>query len=447
MKEQWNKDIRDRLKDFPKKAPEGLLDDIKSEMIRRGLSPAPVADKPKRLYPMILRRVASIAAVLLILLGLSHLWEKSATLPVMTEHMETPLKPILPPSDTQVEVTKEQALATLPSSLIAQAKKRTSIPSDTPDKEEEESMDKEPTKELQEKNEEKEEKQPRDNDKQKTKKEYAKTSPKPKWTYNVSSRKKSSFSFGVYYSAQGEINLDAEGFHVMMETTPENNGNTGNNGNPGGNSGNNPPAENPGNNGDNSNQPDTTSVVLSRSARSTYDIKNFRGTATHHLPVKLGLSIRYDLSERWNLQSGLVYSYLASDLNDYSLGSDYDIKQKLHYLGIPLQVGYRIWEGKRFRSYITAGGQVEKLVSGKATIRHSAGGRTSTDTQNVNDNHLQFSTLASIGFEYAIGKDFSLYAEPGVHYYFKNGNKLQTYYNENPLNINLTIGFRFHWKK
>ena len=26
MKKQWNKDIHDRLKDFPKKAPEGLLD-------------------------------------------------------------------------------------------------------------------------------------------------------------------------------------------------------------------------------------------------------------------------------------------------------------------------------------------------------------------------------------------------------------------------------------
>ena len=439
MKKQWNKDMRDQLKDFPKKAPEGLLDDIKSEMIRRGLSPAPVADKPKRLYPLILRRVASVAAVLLILLGLSHLWEKSATLPGLTEHMEAPLEPILP-------------LAPLPSSLIAQVEKPASLPLETPRKEEEESVTEVQAEAPQKKNEEKEEEQqPQNNDTQEAKKEYAKTSPKPKWTYNVSSRKKSSFSFGVYYSAQGELNLNAEELLESNITTPPSDNPNGNNENrpPGGNTGNQPPVEDPGNNGggDNSNQPDTTSVVLSRSSRSTYDLKNFRGTATHHLPVKLGLSIRYDLSERWNLQSGLVYSYLASDLEENNSEGNYTIKQKLHYLGIPLQVGYRIWEGKRFRSYLTAGGQVEKLVSGKATIRHSAGGRTSTDTQNVSDNHLQFSTLASIGIEYAIGKEFSLYAEPGVHYYFKNGNKLQTYYNENPLNINLTIGFRFHWKK
>lgn len=439
MKKQWNKDMRDQLKDFPKKAPEGLLDDIKSEMTRRGLSPAPVADKPKRLYPLILRRVASVAAVLLILLGLSHLWEKSATLPGLTEHMEAPLEPILP-------------LAPLPSGLIAQAEKPASRPLEIPRKKEEESVTEVQAEAPQEKNEEKEEvQQPQNNDTQEAKKEYAKTSPKPKWTYNVSSRKKSSFSFGVYYSAQGELNLNAEGVYENNIATPPSDNPNGNNENrpSGGNTGNQPPVEDPGNNGggDNSNQPDTTSVLLSRSSRSTYDLKNFRGTATHHLPVKLGLSIRYDLSERWNLQSGLVYSYLASDLEENNSEGNYTIKQKLHYLGIPLQVGYRIWEGKRFRSYLTAGGQVEKLVSGKATIRHSAGGRTSTDTQNVSDNHLQFSTLASIGIEYAIGKEFSLYAEPGVHYYFKNGNKLQTYYNENPLNINLTIGFRFHWKK
>jgi hypothetical protein len=41
----------------------------------------------------------------------------------------------------------------------------------------------------------------------------------------------------------------------------------------------------------------------------------------------------------------------------------------------------------------------------------------------------------------------SLYAEPGVQYYFKNGNGLRTYYSEQPLNLSMTVGFRFHWKK
>ena len=139
---------------------------------------------------------------------------------------------------------------------------------------------------------------------------------------------------------------------------------------------------------------------------------------------------------------------MASDLEETRLEEKYDIKQKLHYLGIPLQVSYRIGEGKQFRSYIAAGGQVEKLISGKATIRHSKKNLLQdTSTQNVSDKRLLFSALASFGVEYALGETVSLYAEPSIHYYFKNGNELQTHYNKQPLNINLTIGFRVHWKK
>jgi len=70
MKKQWNKDIHDRLKDFPKKAPEGLLNDIQSEMLRRGLSVAPIANK----RPAIILRIASVAAMILLLLGISYLF-------------------------------------------------------------------------------------------------------------------------------------------------------------------------------------------------------------------------------------------------------------------------------------------------------------------------------------------------------------------------------------
>ena len=425
MKKQWNKDIRDQLKDFPKKAPEGLLDDIKSEMVRRGLSPSPVADKPKHLYPQVFRRVASVAAVLLILLGLSLLWKKPATLPVVSEYPDVYV--------TEKKTQEETSLAIPSASLIAKAEKKVvSSSAQTNVKEEENTA-------LQEEEaKDKEEKQPQDKETQETKKEYTPTSSKPKWTYNVSKRKKSSFSIGIHYSgvvAQSDLRMGKGDYDLLAPppcnpiTPPNSNGGA---------------PENP----DYSNGADTTSVALSRGLHSVYNIYNFSGRATHHLPVKFGLSLRYVLNERWNLQSGLTYSYLASDLEETRMEDKYDIKQKLHYLGIPLQVGYRIWEGKQFRSYIAFGGQVEKLVSGKATIRHSKKNLLQdTSTQNVSDKKLLFSALASIGAEYMLGNDFSLYVEPGIHYYFKNGNRLQTHYNEQPLNINLTVGFRFHWEK
>ena len=410
MKKQWNKNIRDQLKDFPKKAPEGLLDDIKAEMLRRGLSSAPVG-QPRQTRSSVLFRVASVAAVVLLLFGISYLWQEQSVLPITPEQADSFINGSNSSVITEIEVPEGQPLVPNSSSLIAKATKKVSSDSDIPSHKEETILQVATNEEVQEKEEGKEDEQPKDNKQQKTEKEYVETSSKPKWTYNASIRKKSSISFGVYYS----------GIIAQVDPTMKDYA-----------------ADFPSGPGCNLN--DSTEVAWSRGATTTYYLT---GKATHHLPVKLGVSFRYDLDERWNLQSGLTYSYLASDISKDS----YDTKQKLHYIGIPLQLGYKLGESKRFRSYIAAGFQVEKLVSGKAVTRHSKNKEPQgTFIQNISDKRLLFSILASYGVEYALGKNFSLYAEPGIHYYFKNGNGLQTHYNEQPLDLNLTIGFRFHRK-
>ena len=410
MKKQWNKDIRDQLKDFPKKAPEGLLDDIKAEMLRRGLSSVPVG-QPRQTRSSVLFRVASVAAVVLLLFGISYLWQEQSVLPITPEQADSFINGSNSSVITEIEVPEGQPLVPNSSSLIAKATKKVSSDSDIPSHKEETILQVATNEEVQEKEEGKEDEQPKENKLKKAEKEYVETSSKPKWTYNASIRKKSSISFGVYYS----------GIRAQVDPTMKDYA-----------------ADFPSGPGCNLN--DSTEVAWSRGATTTYYLT---GKATHHLPVKLGVSFRYDLDERWNLQSGLTYSYLASDISKDS----YDTKQKLHYIGIPLQLGYKLGESKRFRSYIAAGFQVEKLVSGKAVTRHSKNKEPQgTFIQNISDKRLLFSILASYGVEYALGKNFSLYAEPGIHYYFKNGNGLQTHYNEQPLDLNLTIGFRFHRK-
>ena len=418
MKKQWNKDIRDQLKDFPKKAPEGLLDDIKAEMLRRGLSSAPVG-QPRQTRLSVLFRVASVAAVALLLFGISYLWQEQFVLPTTPEQADSFINSFNSSVITETEVPESQPLVPNSSSLIAKATKKVSFDSDIPSHKEEIILQEVANEELQEKEEGKEDEQPKENKLKKAEKEYVETSSKPKWTYNASSRKKSSISFGVYYSGIiAQVDPTIKDYDADISSGPNCN-----------------PEQSPN---------DSPEVAWSRRATTTYHLT---GKATHHLPIKLGVSFRYELDERWNLQSGLTYSYLASDISE-NMGKDsYDTKQKLHYMGIPLQVGYKLRESKRFRSYIAAGFQVEKLVSGKAITRHPKNKELQgTSIQNISDKRLLFSTLASFGVEYALGNNFSLYAEPGIHYYFKNGNGLQTHYNEQPLDLNLTIGFRFHRK-
>ena len=412
MRKQWNKDIRDQLKDFPKKAPEGLLDEIKSEMTRRGLSSEQALHKNSNIF----FRIGSIAAAILILLSIRMLWQKKSVLPTIPGQADSFLPVTITPNISETDIADNQPLVPNVSNFIVQANKPASSQS-------EDSLPKEETsprnknERTQEENEK--EQQPQDGQTQETEKGHVQTSPKPKWTYNASSKQKPSISIGIYYSA-GVI-AQATPNNLFMDEgiklpSPED-----------------------------TNQTDTTETTWSRRASTIYHLT---GKATHHLPVKLGISFRYNLDERWNVQSGLIYSYLASDISENTTKGSYDTKQKLHYIGIPLQVGYKLGESKHFRSYIATGGQVEKLVSGKATTRHSKNNTTQdTFIQDISDKRLLFSALASFGVEYALGETFSLYVEPSIHYYFKNGNGLQTHYNEQPLNINLTIGFRVHWKK
>lgn len=418
MKKQWNKDIRDQLKDFPQKAPEGLLEDIKAEMLRRGLPSVPTTGKHPAVRSKLILRAASIAALIAILWGISGLMEKLMP-PADVEEMvsSTIVGPTL--VEPIIESPESGALEHTQPSLIAMVEKvkpvvRQDVSSAEADKPhvpeyEDEGQQESDGEELLQKNVASQEKT-----------EYIPTPSGAKLAYKASRLKKSSWAVGVYYSGMvARFNPEGNGDFMLASPPP-------------------PPYED--------HSPVGSNVAVA-SRRADVPFKLVSQT-THRLPVKLGVSVRYQLDERWNLQSGLTYSYLSSELYDTQQDKTYNTEQKLYYLGVPLQLGYQVWAGKRFRGYMVAGGQVEKLVSGKAFIIYSQDNMVkSTPELDVSDHRLLFSATASLGVEYELGKDLSLYAEPGVQYYFKNGNGLRTYYNEQPLSLNMTVGFRFHWKK
>ena len=63
--------------------------------------------------------------------------------------------------------------------------------------------------------------------------------------------------------------------------------------------------------------------------------------------------------------------------------------------------------------------------------------------ESVSIRPLQFSVSGAIGAEFNLSRQFSIYAEPGLGYYFDNGSKISTYYQDKPLNFNLNVGLRF----
>lgn len=182
---------------------------------------------------------------------------------------------------------------------------------------------------------------------------------------------------------------------------------------------------------------DDAPVVRSRAA---YEDKNL--DMQHHLPLRFGLSVRYDITPRLGVETGLTYSRLSSDVKSSGATDSYSGEQVLHYIGVPVNVKYRLASWKSFDFYASAGVMGEKCVSGELS-GHNSGSQSQRNTVKLHEKRLQWSANASGGVEFDIVRNVGIYAEPGISYYFDNGSSIRNIYKDRQLNFNLNLGLRF----
>ena len=194
-----------------------------------------------------------------------------------------------------------------------------------------------------------------------------------------------------------------------------------------------------------------STATLEKEQNPFYKNEIYEESINHHLPVRLGLSLRYRLNDRWSIESGLAYTRLRSDFN-FRLRSDINnnngirtkTEQTLSYIGIPVTASYLLTSGRYVNLYVSAGGMVEKMVKGR--LHHEYVEKNLEHTESVSIRPLQFSVNGGLGVEFNLSHLFSLYAEPGVGYYFDNGSDIPTYYQDKPFSFNLNLGLRFNIK-
>ena len=162
-------------------------------------------------------------------------------------------------------------------------------------------------------------------------------------------------------------------------------------------------------------------------------------TVHHHQPVRFGLSLRYRVNDRWSLESGLTYSLLTADITTTIGGSVMQTKQRLNYLGLPVVLSCQLWGGRHFGVYASAGGMVEKMITGSRT--------TGSSSEHVTIAPLQLSVNGAVGVEYRLTNMFSIYAEPGIGYAFDNGSTIPTFYQDKPLNFSICLGLRLGFRQ
>ena len=113
----------------------------------------------------------------------------------------------------------------------------------------------------------------------------------------------------------------------------------------------------------------------------------------------------------------MLYSLLVTEVDEE--------EQRHSYIGVPMNLGYRLWVSRRFGMYLSAGATIEKMLDASP---------------------WQFSLNTAAGVDYQLTDRLSLYAEPGVGYYFSNRSSIPTVYQHRPFNFDLSLGVRFDLK-
>ena len=175
---------------------------------------------------------------------------------------------------------------------------------------------------------------------------------------------------------------------------------------------------------------------------------DYKNETKHHQPLRGGISLRYRLTDRIAIESGVTYTRMESEATEGSPVNYYHTTQTLHYIGIPANILYTVWEPKSFEVYVLGGGMVEKNVKGKQETTY-----TVSEQEIVHQNHsftekpLQWSVNAGAGLQYNLNNAFGVYAEPGVSYYIDNKSKVDNYYKDKPWSFNLKIGLRYSFNR
>lgn len=168
-----------------------------------------------------------------------------------------------------------------------------------------------------------------------------------------------------------------------------------------------------------------------------------KGSSTFSIPITFGLGVRFDLSDRWAVGTGINWSKLSRTFNgvytDNERNINSEIVNDIHYIGIPLNLYFNIFDSRNLRFYAWGGGSVEKGLVSRFRIQSNTGDIYYKESVNG----LQWSAAAGLGLEFLLGEHLGLYLDPSTRYYFDCGQPLSIR-TKRPFMMNYEVGLRFN---
>lgn len=163
----------------------------------------------------------------------------------------------------------------------------------------------------------------------------------------------------------------------------------------------------------------------------------------HHLPVQFTLGVDFPLTSRLTVGTGISYTRTTTDIEGGTSEAYYRTRQHLHYVGVPIRIGYTFARTSWADFY----------ASGEARIAVSVGAKQSTElvvedkAAGMSVTHdgrglWQGSFSVSAGAELHLGRHLGLFVEPGMTYGLPDGSSIPTPYQDQPFRFSLQAGLR-----
>lgn len=169
------------------------------------------------------------------------------------------------------------------------------------------------------------------------------------------------------------------------------------------------------------------------------DFYDLGGSTTFGVPFTLGVGVRFYVTPRLSVGSGIDYSLLTRTFMGSYQGTSGTVSHTIQYLGIPVRLYYDILTSDRIKFYAYGGGELEFCIGNKYRL---FGTPDIVREYGVKD--LMYSVGTGLGVEFRLGRTLGLYLDPGVNYYFP-GNQPRSIRTDKPLMLNFDAGLRFNF--
>lgn len=158
-------------------------------------------------------------------------------------------------------------------------------------------------------------------------------------------------------------------------------------------------------------------------------INGLETTHSHRMPLVVGLSVKFPVTEKIGVTTGLEYSLYSSSFS-YPPGEK---TQLVHYMGIPVRLDWTFVSGRWVDAYLGAGVKGDLCLG--ATL----------DGEAIGKDGSAFRLLGAGGIQFNATRNFSLFVEPEISWTLPSERRvLSTYSSEHPWMFTVATGVRIN---